>query len=275
MIRAALTRPFGRQAFAPRRVLLVAAALVASILIALVLTVSPANALPFIPTPCQATTFMRDGMPLTTKVLNSSLLNQDVEAIDDFTGVPCHMGAFYDAPGSYSIVNSSVHGSTYFGIIANGAVTLDVTDSSAFEVGDKPTHTGAQHGVAIAYLDGASGSVSRTQVYSYQKNGFAANGSGTIVTIADSRFRGAGLVDYIAQNGVQFSRGAVGGITGSTMEEHEYTGCSQQQSQQTGCTPFVSAGLLIFDSPAKSIDRKNNLYRENDFNVLNVQIPGP
>ena len=185
------------------------------------------------------------------------------------------MGAFYDAPGSYSIVNSSVHGSTYFGIIANGAVTLDVTDSSAFEVGDKPTHTGAQHGVAIAYLDGASGSVSRTQVYSYQKNGFAANGSGTMVTIADSRFRGAGPVDYIAQNGVQFSRGAVGGITGSTMEEHEYTGCSQQQSQQTGCTPFVSAGLLIFDSPAKSIDRKNNLYRENDFNVLNVQIPGP
>ncbi len=274
MIRAALTRPFGRQAFSSRRILFVAA-LVASILIALVLTVSPANALLFVPTACQTTTFIRDGMPLTTKVWNTSLLNQDVEAIDDFTGLPCHMGAFYDVPASYSIVNSSVHGSTYFGIAANGGVTLDVTDSSAFEVGDKPTHTGAQHGVAIAYLDGATGSVSRTQVYSYQKNGFAANGSGTVVTIADSRFRGAGPVDYIAQNGVQFSRGAVGGITGSTMEEHEYTGCSQQQSQQTGCTPFVSAGLLIFDSPAKSIDRKNNLYRENDFNVLNVQIPGP
>jgi hypothetical protein len=275
VIRAALTRSFGRQAFSPRRILFVAA-LVASILIALVLTVSPANALPFVPSACQATTFIRDGMPLTTKVRNTSLLNQDVEAIDDFTGLPCHMGAFYDVPASYSIVNSSVHGSTYFGIVANGGgVTLDVTDSSAFEVGDKPTHTGTQHGVAIAYLDGATGSVSRTQVYGYQKNGFAANGTGTVVTIADSRFRGAGPVDYIAQNGVQFSRGAIGGITGSTMEEHEYTGCSQQQSQQTDCTPFVSAGLLIFDSPAKSIDRKNNLYRENDFNVLNVQIPGP
>ena len=173
-------------------------------------------------------------------------------------------------------MNSSVHGSIYFAIIARSAgTTVDIQDSSAFEVGDKPTHTGTQHGVAIAFIEGAQGSVVRTEVYNYQKNGFAADGAGTTVAISDSRFHGSGPTPIIAQNGVQFSRGAVGAVTGTTMELHEYTGCSQQDSQQTGCTPFVSAGLLIFDSPAKDIDRKNNLYRDNDFNVLNVQSPGP
>jgi len=219
---------------------------------------------------------MRDSMFLNAKLVNPAVIaNQDVDAIDDFTGVPCHIGVYYDIAASYTITNSSVHGSTYFGIVARGSgVTVDIADSSAFEVGNKP-HDGTQHGVAIAFIEGAHGSISRTQVYNYQKNGFAADGAGTVVTITDSRFRGAGPVDYIAQNGVQFSRGGVGAITGSTMEQHEYTGCSQQDAQQTGCTPFVSAGLLIFDSPAKSIDRKNNLYRDNDFNVLNVQSPGP
>lgn len=248
-----------------------------AVLVSLVLLASvsaPATALPIL-TPCTPTTLVRDTITLTAKVINTSLLNQDVEAVDDFTGVPCHIGAYYDAGGPYTIVNSSVHGSIYFGIVARGDVSLEIRDSSSFEVGDKPAHTGTQHGVGIAYIEGADGSMSRTQVYNYQKNGFAADGVGTVVNITDSRFRGAGAVDYIAQNGVQFSRGAVGSVIGSTMEEHEYTGCSQQDSQQTGCTPFVAAGLLIFDSPAREIDRKNNLYRENDFNVLNFQTPGP
>jgi len=253
------------------------ALVISGVLVACVLTITansrPANAIPDL-SPCTPTTLVRDGINLTAKVINTDLLNQDLDATDGVTGAPCHIGAYYDTPG-HSVVNSSVHGSTYFGIVARGAATLDIRDSSTFEVGDKPTHTGAQHGVGIAYIEGADGSVSRTQIYSYQKNGFAADGAGTVVTISDSRFRGAGAVNYIAQNGVQFSRGAVGGVTGSTMEEHEYTGCSQQDAQQTGCTPFVSAGLLIFDSPARDIDRKNNLYRENDLNVLNVQSPGP
>jgi len=250
------------------------AAFACAVLLAASGAVGQSRALALDVSPCTPTDLNRDGHFLTAKVVNTDLINQDIEAVDGITGAPCEIGAYYNA-GTHSIVNSHVHGAIYFGIAARGAVQLTVSDSSSFEIGDKPVHTGSQHGIGIAYLEGADGSVSRTQVYSYQKNGFAADGAGTVVNISDSRFRGAGAVDYIAQNGVQFSRGAVGSVTASTMEEHEYTGCSQQQSQQTGCTPFVSAGLLIFDSPAKSIDRKFNLYRENDFNVLNVQSAGP
>jgi hypothetical protein len=250
------------------------AALACAVLLVATGSVGQSRALALDLSACTPTDLNRDSHFLTAKVINTDLLNQDVEAVNGITGEPCDIGAYYNT-GAHTIVNSHVHGAIYFGIAARGAVQLDVSDSSSFEIGDKPTHSGAQHGVGIAYIEGADGSVTRTEVYSYQKNGFAADGAGTVVNIADSRFRGAGAVDYIAQNGVQFSRGAVGSVTASTMEEHEYTGCSQQQSQQTGCTPFVSAGLLIFDSPAKSIDRKNNLYRENDFNVLNIQSPGP
>ncbi len=45
-------------------------------------------------------------------------------------------------------------------------------------------------------------------------------------------------------------------------------------SAQSGSTRWVSAGLLIFDSPTRDIPRRWNLYRQNDFNVLNFQTTG-
>jgi hypothetical protein len=222
---------------------------------------------------------MRDGRPLTTKRINTSLSNEEVDAANviGVPATPCDIAAYYNAGGPYTITNSDLHSATYFGIAVNGfngTVQVNVIDSSVHDIGDVELN-GSQHGVAIAYLAGANGSVTRAQVYKYQKNGFAADGAGTRVDITDSRFRGAGPTPLIAQNGVQFSSGAGGSVTASVMEDHQYTACSQRDAAQTDCIPWVSAGLLIFDSPPKTIVRKDNLYRENDFNVLNFQTPGP
>src|SRR5437763_11017625 len=92
------------------------------------LSTTNADALPPIPTACQPTTLFRDHF-LTAKIVNLSLVDQDVNASDDFSGAPCDIGAYYDQPGPFSITNSSVHGAIYFGIIARGVATLDVTDS--------------------------------------------------------------------------------------------------------------------------------------------------
>src|SRR5437870_3452074 len=57
---------------------------------------SKTNAVVTLPTPCTPTGLVRDAHMLTAKVVNVSLVNQDVNAVDDFTGAPCDIGADYE-----------------------------------------------------------------------------------------------------------------------------------------------------------------------------------
>src|SRR5437588_9945138 len=83
-------------------------------------------------------------------------------------------------------------------------------------------------------------------VRDYQKNGITANGD-VAATITNNSVQGAGRVDYIAQNGIQFGSGATGQVSGNSMTDNVYTGCSHQDAAKTGCTPVVAAGLLLVD----------------------------
>src|SRR5256885_10647383 len=88
--------------------------------------------------------------------------------------------------------------------------------------------------------------------------------------ISASTVQGVGPVSYIAQNGVQFGFGAAGEVSGNTISDNFYTGCSHRDAAKTGCTPYVSAGLLLYDIDPSTVRRSNNMYRNNQFNVLLV-----
>lgn len=120
--------------------------------------------------------------------------------------------------------------------------------------------------------------ISGNTVTNYQKNGITANGD-VFAIITGNTVTGAGKVNYIAQNGIQVGFGGTGAVIGNSISSNFYTGCSNKDAAKTGCTPFVAAGLLMFDVVADSILRADNRYRGNQFNVLLVNSqsvnPGP
>jgi hypothetical protein len=162
-------------------------------------------------------------------------------------------------------------GARYYGILSNGSasVVTNITRSSAYDIGNKP-HDGTQHGIAVAYRNGADGQLDHSQLYDYQKGGALADGVGTNVQVLSNVVRGLGPVPFIAQNGVQFSRGATGNINNNFIWEHQYTGCTKQQQNAGTCTFVVSSGILLVSVDPKLVDTRNNTFHDNDANLLNA-----
>jgi hypothetical protein len=234
---------------------------------ALSLGVSPASAAIV----CVPTSYSQDGNPLTAALIDPP--DGTVPANLDATG--CDIGIFYDS-GTHSLSNKSVFGARYYGVLSvnSGAVT-NITSSSVYDIGEQPTFNGSQHGVAVAYRDGADGQLDHSQIYDYQKGGVLANAAGTNVQVLSNVIRGQGPTPLIAQNGVQVSRGATGNVNNNFIEDHQYTGCTKQQQRAGTCTYVVSAGILLFAVDPKVVDTRNNTFRNNDVNLLNASNAMP
>lgn len=173
---------------------------------------------------CNPTGFFRDGINMTAAYINPSSLPSVVDA----TG--CNIGVYFDQNGS--VEDTEVYGSNYFGVLVNGDandIVVDVKDSNIHNVGEVPFN-GTQHGVAIYYrsfdLGGSvSGKVSGNIVSSYQKGGITANGN-VAIDVINNTVTGNGIVNYIAQNGIQFGWGAKGQITNNAVSDHSYSGAN-------------------------------------------------
>ncbi|KKQ96540.1 MAG: hypothetical protein A3G66_03800 [Candidatus Levybacteria bacterium RIFCSPLOWO2_12_FULL_39_17] len=217
---------------------------------------------------CTPTGFFRDSINMTAAQINpAGTVSGDVDA----TG--CNIGIYYDT-SSGDVDGADIHGANYFGVVVNGDVnnpSVDVKNSEIHDIGETPLN-GSQHGLAIYYralsTGTVAGEISGNEVYTYQKNGITVNGEGANVNVENNTVTGEGRVDYIAQNGIQFGYGAVGNISGSTVTGHYWTGCSHQDAAKTGCTPWVSAGLLLYAVEAKNVKTSNNMLRNNQFNYL-------
>lgn len=214
---------------------------------------------------CTPTMYLQDGRPLTAALINppAALVPENLDA----TG--CDIGIYY-SQGTNTLTDKNVFGATYYGVLSNGSGTVtNFSHGSAYDIGNHP-HDGTQHGVAIAYRNGAGGQVDNSQLFDYQKGGVVADGAGTQVTVLSNVVRGLGPVDFIAQNGVQFSNGATGSINNNVIEDHDYTGCSKEAAKATGCTPYVAAGILLVSVDPTSVDTKNNTFRDDQVNLLNA-----
>jgi hypothetical protein len=114
---------------------------------------------------------------------------------------------------------------------------VNVTGSNVHDIGEVPLN-GSQHGNAIYYTNGASGTISGNTVGHYQKNGITAV-NGSSVMISGNTVTGEGPVNYIAQNGIEVGSGATGTVQDNTVSGNAYTGPNGASS----------GGVLVFGGP--------------------------
>ncbi len=208
---------------------------------------------------CTPTGFYRDGINLTAALINPASVPVTVDA----TG--CNIGIYFET-GTGTVADAHVFGANYFGVM-NRHATVNITNSTIYNISEA-TPNGTQHGVAIYFVEGGDGRVEGNTVYGYQKGGIVITGVGTKATVANNTVTGFGPIAFIAQNGIQVSRGAAGEVTGNIISGNAYTACSNQDAAKTGCIPWVSAGLLLYDIEPKLVKRSNNKFRDNQRNEL-------
>jgi hypothetical protein len=185
----------------------------------------------------------------------------------DLDATDCDVGVYYETGSSGAVNAATIHGARYFGIVADGA-TVDVTDSGVFSIGESPFN-GAQHGVAIYFTNGASGTISGNHVYAYQKGGIVVNAAGTTASVTANHVTGLGPVDFIAQNGIQVSRGAVADVRGNSIADNDYTGQVGLGPNPGGQNPpgweYFSAGLLLYQA-GDGTKTAENIFSGNQHN---------
>jgi Right handed beta helix region len=168
---------------------------------------------------CTATGFVRDGIDLTAARMGGS-----VTGAVDATG--CDIGVYNPT----RVSNADIHGARYYGVVVNGKA-VNTTNSKIHQIGEKP-FDGTQHGRAILYLNGASGTISGNKVYAFQKNGIEVRGVNadgstpgprTSATVASNVITGQGPIDYIAQNGIVILGNATATVKDNTVSNFSYT----------------------------------------------------
>ncbi|HET7320474.1 MAG TPA: hypothetical protein VFI84_02725 [Candidatus Saccharimonadales bacterium] len=204
---------------------------------------------------CLPTGFVRDGIDLTARQIGG-----DVTGTLDATG--CNIGVYYNSAHTGNVTGATVFGANYFGVVNDGT-SVDVTNSTVRNIGEVPFN-GTQHGVGVYYTNGATGTISGNTVNLYQKGGIVANGDGTVVTVSHNTVTGLGPKDFIAQNGIQVSRGATGSVNLNTVSDNEYTGAN-----------FASSGgILVFGgcgTPVSAhVEIGNNTVTNNDVGIYAV-----
>lgn len=192
-----------------------------------------------VPPKCAATGFLRDGIDLTAAQIGGAVTG----ALD---AVGCNIAAYNPT----SVSGAEIFGANYYGIVANGGA-LDVTNSTIRNIGEVPFN-GAQHGNAVVYLNGATGTISGNTVSDYQKNGLTVRDAGTAVVILDNVVTGEGPVAYIAQNGVQISFGASATLKGNTVSGNDYT---PKDTLACGVLYYQAAGVKASDNDVFANER--------------------
>lgn len=240
-------------------------ALLAGLLLSTSMWTAPAFADETIPQ-CQTTNFYRDGMNLTAAVIASGDVTGQINA----TG--CDIGVYVPSGVTGVTVTGDVSGAKYFGVLVDDG-SASVTGATIHDIGDSPLFDGAQHGVGIYFTNGATGSVENSTVDNYQKGGIVASGNGTNVTISGNTVTGLGPVNFIAQNGIQVSYGAVGTVRGNNISDNFYTGTVGVGPNSGGQNPpgwqYISAGLLLYQA-GPGTDNSMNHFSANQRNVAVV-----
>ncbi len=156
--------------------------------------------------------------------------------------------------GNYSMTGIAFHN-------AEG----QVTNSNITNISQNPPN-GAQHGIGVYVYneDGTTREVTLNSLYvsSYQKNGVVFVGENLTGNILNSTITGFGAVDFIAQNGIQYSLGASGMASGNTIFGNYYT--------QDG---WAATGILLYEA-GNNVTISNNEIYENGWGGIYVSGGG-
>ena len=210
---------------------------------------------------CTPTGFIRDGMNLT-----AAQIGGNVTGTLDATG--CNIGVYYNSLHPGNVSKADISGANYYGVVVDGGsgnVSVNVKNSTVHNIGETPFN-GDQHGNAIYYYGlgtpgHVSGDVSNNQVSNYQKGGVIVNGQNATVDVHNNSVTGLGVVNYIAQNGIQFGYGAKGSAHDNTVNGNAYSG--QNNASSCGILLFGGLGYPL----TTNIDVHNNSLANNDIGV--------
>jgi len=211
----------------------------------------------------------------TTKgALTAALVGGNASGDVDASG--CDIGAYYSHANPGQVSNAQIHDANQYGVFVdgvNGNANVDVSKSHVYAIGNHDTNgnyvpNGVQTGVGVYYdtlsdsnvatPGKATGNISNNTIEKYQKNGVAINGGNSNVNVKNNVVVGAGPVDYIAQNGIEFARGGSGNATGNTVSSNAYTGANEA----------TSAGILVYGGNGTplvtNVNVGNNKLIDND-----------
>jgi len=225
-------------------------------------------------------TFTDDGSTMT--LLNDCTTDETIPVPDGYT---------LDGNG-HTITAVDPSGDNFLGaVVANDGTTASVVDLGVTADVASACHSGAAR-LAGIQLDGASGTISGNEVVgieqgasgdgcqegnaidvrnelatrttvtisdnavaSYQKTGILVSGP-IHETLTGNQVDGYGPVGFIAQNGVQVSRGASAIVSGNFVSDNWYTGSGT-----------ISCGVLLFDAGGVKVSK--NAYAGNQRDVCN------
>lgn len=216
---------------------------------------------------CTPTGFYRDGLDLTAAQIGGT-----VTGTLDASG--CNIGAYFDSTHPGSVSNADISGANYYGVVDNAASpAVSISNSSIHDIGETQPN-GSQHGIGVIYTtlngrsdgscnacvaeDGsATGTLSGSSIYNYQKNGVVISGKGAAATVKSNTVTGYGMIDYIAQNGIEVASGATASITANAVSGNWYTP-----------KPVVACGLLFIG--ASGVKQNSNNLFNNEVNLCNA-----
>jgi hypothetical protein len=240
-------------------------------------------------------------------LLTYAMLDYGGPSSIDATG--CDIGDYITT--SMSVGPLTVHDANEYGIfvdggglVSGGPITVSITGATVFNIGahsgtcTAPATTppctfspnGVQLGVGIFFESGpvtgvvcplciphpVSGTVDSSSVSSYQKGGIVVNHNSNVTTVGNT-ITGLGPAEFIAQNGIQYSRDAMGVIRDNAVSNNFYTGTAGLLSDGSTCgttttSPcppghqYVSTGILLFAVDPNNIQRGQNDLNGNQRN---------
>ena len=200
------------------------------------------------------TSDMKFGMVLTAAVVVVLPLTTVTGSVN---AAGCDVGVYIAMSATGTTVTATVTDANQVGVFNDGATSVTVTGSTVSCTGNHgSTNTvpcsnfspnGVQTGIDVYFSCAGTGSISSNTINQYQKGGITVRDLDS-VTVTNNNVTGLGLVNFIAQNGIEFGFGAcgptvsttnVGQVTGNTVTDNQYNGNGGRAPP-----PYISSGIL-------------------------------
>lgn len=183
--------------------------------------------------------------------LTANFINEVPNSSFDVT---CDIGIYFNEDGIIrgAALNGTVAGakSVQYGIYIDGA-DVDITNTSVAVEDDYPHEF-----LSVVYIDGATGTLSRSNLSGAHRVGLMVRGEATDVTARGNKIVGTGAkTSGWAENGVQVDQGAVISFTNNEVADHWWDGESN----------WASAGVTLWVVDNNSVT--NNTLTDNEFSA--------
>ena len=216
-------------------------------------------------------------------VLTSAAVDNVPSVANDIDAHGCDIGDYVVTSGTV-VSYLNIHDANKYGIFVDSpatAITVTISHVAVYNIGNHDVTgnvtgnfapNGVQTGIGIIFDSGASGpqlsgSITNSNIYAYQKNGIVINHNSNVTTTGNT-VTGLGHVDYIAQNGIEYARDAIGVIRQNVVSGNYYTGNTGVLANGDPCggafprcppgRQYVAVGILLVLIDPNQIQRGQN-----------------